>query len=201
MAIPDNRLSTDPFAADYVDPDGRVTNINEDWEAGPIAIGDTTEGRKYQAWHLTFDSGDFTITPEDTGAPVVLLSGEDSVQCSFTFDQNGRPSLTWIDSAGNGYAYWYDTAGAGDYAKTIFQTPTTSVAMTMDDKRTNQIQSCDMILFYTYEEAGRHLLFCRYQRDRFDTPYPLKDPAWPYLHKCGMNVGLRVQLSMSTEAP
>ncbi len=54
MAILQNRLSTTPVVADYIDPSGRDHTLNEDWEAGPIAVTDTSEGLAYQAWKLTY---------------------------------------------------------------------------------------------------------------------------------------------------
>ena len=54
MAILQNRLSTTPVVADYIDPSGRDYSLNEDWEAGPIAVTDTSEGLAYQAWKLTY---------------------------------------------------------------------------------------------------------------------------------------------------
>jgi len=54
MAILQNRLSTTPVVADYIDPSGRDYTLNEDWEAGPIAVTDTSEGLAYQAWKLTY---------------------------------------------------------------------------------------------------------------------------------------------------
>ena len=201
MAIPDNRLSTEPIVADYIDPNGRDTVANEAWEGGPVAIGDTTQGRNNQAWKLTFAGGTFTLTPEDTGSPVDVLTGQTSVQCSFGFDQNGRPSIAWVTGTGQGYLYWYDTGGAGDYVITAFHNPVASVGLTMDDKRVRQIATCDLLLFYTIEDGQDHALYFREQRDRFDTAHLLQKPVWPYIQKIGMNQGLRVQLDLSTEAP
>lgn len=197
-------MSSEPFVADYLDPDGRPDTINEDWEHGPIAVEDTTEGLQYQAWHLTFAGGVFTITPETTGTPVDYLTGVESIQCSFTFDQAGRPTIVWESSDQQGHLYWYDTT-QGQYVTTDFANPISGLALTLDDKRNRQAGNSDIQLWYTLPSTDGNpehfTLWCRYQTDRFDTAYERANPAWPYIHKCGMNEGLRVQLSMSTEAP
>ena len=197
-------MSSTPVPADYLDPDGRPDSINEDWEAGPIAVEDTSQGLKIQAWHLTFAAGVFTITPEDTGLPVDVLTGQDSIQCTFAFDQNGRPTIAWEDSADNAYLYWYDTVQGEFVIYQFEQTPIWGLALTLDDKREMQVGASDIQLWYTLPHptvSGQYILYCRYQRDRYDTPYERSNPAWPYIHKCGMNEGLRVQLSLSTESP
>ena len=54
MAIPDNRLSTDVHKDSYLTPDGYSRNPTEDKEQGPIEIGNTLQGLKFQEWHATF---------------------------------------------------------------------------------------------------------------------------------------------------
>jgi hypothetical protein len=103
MTVRQHRMSTVPHVGAYLDPDGRTFTINEDWEQGPLALNDSSLGLAYQAWHLTFAAGDFTMTPEDTGPPVVVLSGIDSVQCSCAFDQNAHVTIAWVDSSDQGH--------------------------------------------------------------------------------------------------
>ena len=196
-------LSSEPVVSNFLDPDGRTVGINEDWESGPIAVQDTSEGLKYQAWHLTFADGTFTITPEDTGAPVDFLTGQDSIQCTFAFDQNGRPTIAWEDSNSNGYLYWYDTTQADFVVLQFEQSPIWGLALTLDDKRERQVGVSDIQLYYTLPSGSQdqYILYCRYQRERYDTPYELVNPSWPWIHKCGMNDGLRVQIETSTESP
>lgn len=193
-------ISTTPVVDTYLDPDGRTVTLNEDWENGPIAVQDTSEGLRYQPWHLTFADGNFTITPETTGAPVVVLSGVESIQCSFAFDQNGRPTIAWESADQQGHLYWYDTE-VGEFVTTDFATPITGLALTLDDKRPWQTGASDIQLWYTLPSGNQYTLWCRYQRERFGVPYERKTPAWPYIHKCGMHEGLRVQLSLSTNPP
>jgi len=203
MAIIQNRLSTEPFVAPYIDPNGRSYTLNEDWEGGPIAIEDTSEGQNYQPWFLSYAANAFTITPEITGGPVVVPTGPvTSIQCSFCFDQNARPTIAWVDELDVGHLYWYDTIAA-DYVVYDFESPVYGIAVTMDDKRRKQIAANDILLWYTVPAAtaGQYILYHRRQRDRFDDPYLMINPSWPYIYKVGMNEGLRVQISLSTAGP
>ena len=205
MAIPDNRLSTVPIVGNYLPPDDIDHTLNEDWEQGPIGLEDTTAGLNNQAWHLTYAAGEFTVTPSDTGSPEVIETGEepiDSVQCSFAFDQNGRISITWVDSSDQGHLYWYDSS-FGDFIVTDFATPVWGLALCLDDKRDLEISANDILLWYTLPAAGldHYILYHRRQRDRFEVEYEMADPVWPFIHKLGMNDGLRVQISLSTASP
>jgi hypothetical protein len=205
MTVRQHRLSTEPSVGAYLSPDDIDHTLNEDWEKGPIGIGDTSGGMNNQDWHLTFAGGEFTITPSDTGAPVVIVTGEeplDSVQCSFCFDQNGRATIVWIDSNDSGHLYWFDIF-EGDFVTFDFQNPVTSVALCLDDKRARQVGINDMLLWYTIPAAGpdHYALYNREQRDRFEDIYPMFDPVWPYIHKLGMNDELRVQITTSTVPP
>ena len=83
MAIPEDRMSTEVEPSSWIDPDSRNRQLDEDYELGPIALNDVSEGLQYQAWHLTWNigTGDFTVTPELTGPPVVVLNAAAVTQC------------------------------------------------------------------------------------------------------------------------
>jgi hypothetical protein len=204
MSIPQNRLSDTPHVGAYLPPDDITHTLNEDWEAGPIGLNNTAQGLAYQDWHLEFGAGQFTVTPADTGIPIPIVTGGepiDSVQCSFCFDQNAQVNIVWIDSVGAGHLYWFDIE-EGELRVLDFEQPVTSVAMCLDDKRPKQVGANDMLIWYTVPVGGDHYaLYHRLQRDRFAVIYPMADPVWPYIHKLGMNDELRVQISLSTEAP
>jgi hypothetical protein len=203
MTVPQNKLS-DPFVTtDYMYPDDQPrTTLNEDWENGPLAVLDTSEGAQYQAWKITYEGGDFILTPQTTGPPVIALEGIDSIQCSFCFDQNANYTITWESADNQGHLYWYDTAEA-QYVTTDFATPIWGLALTLDDKRRLQTGESDMVLWYTLPGPvpGQYILYSREQRTRFETAHEMQNPAWPYIHKCGMQEGMRVGLDLSTEPP
>ena len=202
MTVRQHRLSNPPYPSDYVYPADKEYPLNEDWEGGPSALLNTDEGINYQAWHLTFAAGQFTVTPEDTGPPVVVLSGVTSIQCSLAFDQNAHVTIAWVDQFDQGHLYWYDTV-FGDWIITDFQAPVGDVAITLDDKRKLQTGASDILLWYTIPDGSNYTLWLREQRTRFVDAYLQNDgnPVWPYFKKCGMADELRVELSMTNIGP
>ena len=201
MSIPQNRLSDEPDPSPYLPPDDIDHTLNDDWERGPIALNDSSGGMAYQDWHLTYAAGDFTLTPSDVGAPSVVLTGQDSAQCSFCFDQNAQPAIVWIDSFNGGHLWWFDIQ-TGQPEVLDFQNPVTSVALSLDDKRPRQVRVNDMLLWYTIPDGtGLFALWHRRQRDRFTDPFPMQDPVWPYIHKLGMASKLRGQITLKSIGP
>jgi hypothetical protein len=198
MAIPDNRLSTQPVPDDYVPPNGLGNHLLEWHEGGPIAINDTSSGLLFQGWEMTYSDPDFTITPDTVGLPQVVHSVAGVTQLSFCFDQNGRVTIAYTEG-GVAYLYWFDTL-AGMFVTTASAEGAISPAVTLDDKRTTQTQSSDMLLFYTKQEIDlSYTLYYRQQRDRFDDERQLAINVRPHIVNLGMNQGLRVQISMQTE--
>ncbi len=193
MAIIEDRLSTTVVEDIYLDPDGRTRTLNTDFEDGPIAVTDMSEGSQYQPWRLTFSSGDFIVTPEITGSPVVILSGQDSIYCSFTFDKNGRPSIFWKDSANLCYLYWYDSTVAMFVTTDYFDV--FHGMLSLDDKRVMESAASDVLLWYTRLVAGpQYNLYHKKQRDRYTIEHLMEEDISPYIYKAGMHEGLRGQL-------
>lgn len=157
---------------------------------------DTSEGLRYQTWHLTWDNGtgDFTVTPDTTGSPVVVLNAANVTQCSLCFDQNGHENIAYV-SSGQAYLYWYDT-NLADWTTDALDVSVVSVMLTLDDKRPTQTSANDIILWYTRDMTGQYDLFTREQRDRFLDEYPMRENVNPYLVKLGMNRGLRLQVGL-----
>lgn len=197
MAIIEDRLSTVPVTADWLPPDELDRIWTEDYEAGPVAIGDPSLGQAYQVWHLTYNSGPgtFTVTPQTTGSPVDVLTGFTNVeQCTLAFDQNGNVTLGFTQ-AGVAKLYWYDTQQAQYVTDTLTDFIYPSVCM--DDKRTTQNTANDILLFYTKQQIdSTYDLFVRYQRDRYTIEHLLAEDIPPYVYKFGMHAGLRVQIGL-----
>jgi len=197
MSIIEHRLSTEVIESDWISPDDTERpDLDEDWEAGPIALNDTSEGLRYQTWHLTWDNGtgDFTVTPDTTGSPVAVLNAANVTQCSLCFDQNGHVNIAYVAS-GQAYLYWYDT-NLADWTTDALDASVVSVMLTLDDKRPTQTSANDIILWYTRDMTGQYDLFTREQRDRFLDEYPMRENVNPYLVKLGMNRGLRLQVGL-----
>ena len=200
MTVRQHRMIDPAQPGTYLYPEDKTYSLNEDWENGPIALLDTSEGLNYQAWHLTYANNKFTVTPEDTGPPVDVLPDVDSVQCSMAFDQNAHITIAWVDSVNQGHLYWYDTQAA-DWIITDFAAPVFGLALTLDDKRELQVRVNDILLWYVQPEGDHYVLYNREQRDRFADVYEMRNPVWPWIEKVGMNDGLRVQITLNTVAP
>lgn len=205
MAIPEGRLSTDWAATEgaFTIPEDRAFYAYVNYERGPIAIEDTSEGLLYQNWTFSWDSGTglVTATPETTGSPSVI-PGLSIPACSIlscTFDQNGRVSVAYIN--GNGYLFWYDT----DLATTVttdLGTDIRGIALYLDDKRSTQNAFNDMLLWYTKVNGPVYDLYMLRQRDRFLTEYLMTSGLELYhIHNTGMSSNLRGQLTLKSAAP
>jgi len=196
MAIIEDRLSTTLVTNSYLYPDSKERHINTDFENGPIAITDLSEGIQYQSWALTIVSGNFTLTPETTGSPVIILSGQDSIRCSFAFDKNGRPNIFWTDSGNLSHFYWYDTVAA-DFVITDYP-DVFSGMLSLDDKRVMESDVSDIILWYTRLVGPQYNLYHRKQRDRYGIEHLMKENTFPFIYKSGMHKGLRGQIVLQT---
>lgn len=201
MVSAEDRMSTQVVQGNWLSPDDRNRpSYITDYEAGPIALNDPSSGLKYQPWVLTWDfaTGDFTATPEDTGAPSVVHNASAVSQCSVAFDQNGHINISYTAS-GRGYIWWYDSLAAG-HVTTQLPIEVITPTITLDDKRSTQTQASDIILWWTEDQGdGTYKLYRALQRDRFDPLVPKEQAASvpPYLYKCGMNNGFRLQLGAS----
>jgi hypothetical protein len=198
MSIPDDKLSVTPVTAAWLPPDELFRLPNEDYEAGPVAISDTTKGLHHQVWHLTYDSGtgNLQVTPENTGIPITIITVAGVTQCTFAFDQNGDVTIAYT-AGGLPFMYWYDT-DVPAWVTTQLVDGAITPTVCLDDKRTTQTNSSDILLFYTIEDTpGVYTLYSREQRDRFTDETLLKVGTRPYLRKLGMHKELRVQIGLS----
>lgn len=195
MAIPQNRLSTTFIDADYIAPEDRLrASLLVDYEGGPIAIGDTSQGNNFQNWNMTYQPGNqIVLSPESVGTPVTVLTVAGCTQISFCFDQNARPSVTYIIGA-NAYLYWYDSY-LGSFTTDMF-TSIYSSMLSMDDKRARQSAANDMLWWYTkLTGPAEFTLYHRRQRDRFQTQYTMRVGTLPYVCRAGMHRGLRGKIA------
>ena len=200
MAIPDGRMSTTFVDAVYVSPDELHRALTTDYERGPVALNDSSEGVNYQKWTLTYDlgSGDFTVTPELVGAPVVgVINAANVTQCSFCFDQNGHVNIAYTVAYAQAYLYWYDS-DLPAWTQDALDADVVSPHLTLDDKRATQTSANDILLWYTRETApDKFDLFHRLQRERFATEHLMAESFEPYILKCGMHKGNRVKITGS----
>jgi hypothetical protein len=197
MAIIQNRMSKVPVPDDYFPPDDIAHGLLQVIEAGPVAVGDSSGGQTFQDWILTWDNGtgDFTITPQTSGSPVVVTNAAGVIQLGLAFDQNGQPSVCY-NTATNGFLYWFDSSEPG-FVTTDFGSSVLSLSLTLDDKRDRQTQVNDVILWYTKVGASDHDLFNRIQRERYTEETLMATGVLGTIVQVGMHVSWRLQVSTS----
>jgi len=185
--IPDNSLSSKPIIADILG--GRATPVSamQDYENGGIALNDASEGLLYQIWTGSLEGENIYIEAPNT-AKTLVYSGANITEFSFTFDQNMRIVITFIQS-NIAKLYWYDST-IEDYATTAFESGARCPKVFLDDKRASQTGNSDVLLFYMLDNE----LYYRQQRDRFEIRYMLADIINDYPNEKGssklINVGM-----------
>lgn len=198
MAIPQGRLSSEVVFGKIFDPEDRPYYGLIAYERGPIAIEDTTMGLLYQNWTMVYDSNtsELIAVPETTGEPVSVLTIPDVQYFTFTFDQAGRVSITYVTSVSS-YLYWYDTAAA-DTVTTDLGANVITPSIALDDKRATQNTVNDMLLWYIKGVPGNYSLYMKIQRERFLIEHlMLTGLSEGYLLTVGMADNLRIHLKLS----
>lgn len=186
--LPDGVLSTTPQPTAFISPRDAPPAPLVDYELGGIGLSDPSQGLMAKSWRMRWEEGNFLLDALAT-APAVVLTRDNVSEFSFTFDQNMKLFITFVDNTGAHY-YWYDGT-VGDYRIVAMASGVLTPKCSLDDKRINQLVRSDIILAYV--RAGN--LCYRQQRDRFGTEYVL-GVAGGYLRRVGMNNGWRFQFDI-----
>ena len=182
------RLSTINVPAPIIGGRSLPISLKEDFEDGPIDLNDPSSGLMYQVWRgIASDQGVSLIKDAGEGDVEEILTQLNITEMSFTFDQNGRPSVCYTQY-GQTKIYWYDST-VGGVATTVLGSGLGSPKIFLDDKRTTQTSISDMIVGYIKQKQ----LCYRQQRDRFGTEYVLATNVEGRLQKIGMGNNLRLQ--------
>ena len=174
----------------YLPPDDKITTPFSDYELGGIALNDASKGLMYQTWHCWLDQFNVWLQAEN-GDPVLLFQEFDMTEISFTFDQNMRWCVAYIQT-GIMKLRWWDSL-VNTYVVTTFAAAKTP-KLSLDDKRQTQLLKSDMILGYLRDNK----LCYRQQRDRFTVERVLRDDLYPgtKLKNIGMGKNLRLQFEL-----
>ncbi len=186
--MPGKVLSTQLIFGDFLNPDNLPCSPTLSYQLGGVGISDPTQGLEVQVWManlINAGKADSYITLSAPNTPtytLLTLAGVTSI--SLAFDQNMKPCLGLI-SQGIAYLWWYDATIPG-YAFVQLPLGTSSVQVTLDDKRAISIDESftDIVLLY----LNNTNLFMRQQRDRFLIDYLLMTTDYynPQLYKVGM---------------
>jgi len=191
VALPDDVLSTTPVNAAFIGARALPVTRTVDYEDGGIAVQDPSRGSQYQRWRGRL-LGENIILDAPEVESFVALSGPDITEISFTFDQNMRPAIAYVQS-GVAKLWWFDTV-AGEQVVTEYPGAITPRVI-RDDKRFRHAHNSDVILGYVRDGA----LYYRQQRDRFTIERLLDAGPHVGLVKIGFNVQLRLQFLMEIE--
>jgi hypothetical protein len=186
--MPDDVLSTIPITAALTGARALPVTRTVDYEDGGIAIQDPSQGSNYQRWRGRLIGDDIILDAPEV-EPFAVLSGPDITEISFTFDQNMRPAVAFVQ-AGMAKLRWFDTVAG---AQVITEYPgAITPRVVLDDKRFTQTSSSDIIFGYVRDGA----LYYRQQRDRYTIERLLDAGPHVGLIKIGFNVQLRLQFLM-----
>jgi hypothetical protein len=191
IMLPENVASSLAIPSAFLDPDTRLINKLTDFEMGGVGIADASQGLLVQAWSAYLVDDDVFIKP-DGGSPTLLISRVGITELSFTFDQNMRPMLAFVDATGMNL-WWYDPTLPG-YTFTVFG-EARNPRITMDDKRPEALATIsDAILGYIRGDT----LYYRQQRDRFQVERALRVGvvASVSLRNIGLSHNLRLQFEL-----
>lgn len=188
--LPQNTLSTDPVNAVFLG--GRSLPVRDlvDYEDGGIALQDASRGLLYQTWKAEVINGEKIILSAESGFKLTAIAGINITEVSFTFDQNMRPIIVYVEE-GVAKLRWFDSAIAQFITTPYPEIITPRLAL--DDKRSGQSAISDVI--FAYLRNGN--LYYRQQRDRYSIERLLaSDVNSPGIIKIGMSRQYRLQFLM-----
>lgn len=184
--MPGNRLSTVPVPSPFIGARSLASHERVDYEEGPVAISNVSQGLQAQRWRMRLIEGEFWLNAP-TVPEYVAYTALGASELSFTFDQQGRLAIAYVQN-NQSKLYWYDSAAPGFV---VLNLPSDALTpkIILDDKRFTQSSVADIILQYV--RGGQ--LCMRAQRDRFLIEYTLSTGPWTAIAKMGFNRGLRLQ--------
>ena len=189
MALPGESLSSSPRPSQFAGGRALAVSSRQDYETGGVALQDPSRGLQVQMWRARLIGQDVVIDA-DTVAPVTWYSAPGITEISFTFDQNMRPVLAFVQD-GVAKLRWFDPV-AGAVVVVDIGAGVVTPRVALDDKRRFGLPDSDVILAYIRGGA----LYYRQQRERFQTERLLDAGPHYRLIKIGMGRGLRMQFDL-----
>ena len=163
--LPDDTL-IELDSGSFLPPRNKATSATECWELGGVALSDASEPFAYY-WY-GYVKGKAIYLHCSGAEPVTVLAFDgDVTELSFSFDQNMRPTIAYVE---NDVAklYWYDASVAKNVL-TLYPN-ITNPRLSLDDKRKFNIGNSDIIFAYIVD----HNRLCyRLQRERYGAEHVL----------------------------
>lgn len=163
--LPDNTL-IELDSASFLPPRNKPQTATECWELGGIGLSDTSQPFIYN-WRGYVQEKTIYLCRDDA-APIAVLGFLGVVtELNFSFDQNMRPIITYVED-GVAKLYWYD-ASAAKNVLTLYP-DIKNPRLSLDDKRKFNIGGSDIIFAYVTEY---NRLCYRLQRERYGIEHEL----------------------------
>jgi hypothetical protein len=189
LMLPDNVLSSRPVRGILTGARAMAVTKFIDYEDGGIALNDSSMGSQYQMWRARLIRNQVLLSAANT-TEFVLYEASGITEISFTFDQNMRPVLAFVQ-AGLPKIRWYDPVSSG---QVVTDLPAAAITprVVLDDKRALQSSISDVILAYV-RNGG---LYYRQQRDRYQVERLLASGITSGILRLGFSDQLRLQFMM-----
>ena len=158
-----------------------------DHARGGKALLDPSEGLNIKNWEIYIENDKIYNKAEDSDPIEIGAIPTDISWISFCFDQNMHYHIVYVKE-GNTFWYWYDPV-AEKYNTLELGSGISSPMCRLDDARFDAISESDIILSY----VKNNNLYCRVERQRYETEHLIKENAPGQLVRCGMNKKFRFQ--------
>lgn len=152
--------------ASFLPPRNKSQKPTASWELGGVALSNTSEPMQYN-WYGYVQAKAIYLQRSGTEPVTVLGFAGDVTEMSFTFDQNMRPTIAYVEDA-VAKLYWYDSSAAKNVL-TLYPT-ITNPRLSLDDKRNFNIGNSDIIFAYV---TDYNRLCYRLQRERYGIEHVL----------------------------
>jgi hypothetical protein len=194
MALPDDNLTLFNGQPNFLVPDHIVKSPLIDYEIGGVAPQDNSQGNNSYEWKATYEEPEIRLSREPYCNYIVVLSEYDVTELSFTFDQNMRHIIAYIQN-GLCKLHWFDIQ-INSYTTTSYP-GAISPKVALDDKRDIATAYNDVLFFYLKDGN----LCYRQQRDRFGIERVLAATNAPGIRRIGMTTGLRFAVELDAPPP
>lgn len=193
--FPEGSPSSSYVRGAFLAPDDADRSLLMDYERGGVHLNDPSQGLDYQVWKMWYDADNSQIklsTLANTDETVVLTSGQ-ITELSFTFDQNMRLAMVYVENTIAKFR-WFDPIQ--NAVVTDVLQGATSPMIALDEKRSLQLSDSDIVLAYVRDGS----LYYRLQRERFLTEHALAalPPGVSRIMNLGMSSQNRVQVLVKT---
>lgn len=188
--IPQNTMSSIAINGPWLAPDDRGTSLLVDYERGGVALLDSSQGLMGYNWTCFVEGSDVSVQ-RDGQPPILLFSAVGITELVFTFDQNMRYCVAYMQDDVLKMR-WFDSY-AGGFVVTSFP-GAFNPKLALDDKRSESLNTSDMILAYIRGST----IYWRQQRDRFTIEYVAREdlPSGMRMRTIGMSKNLRFQIEL-----